>query len=182
MVNIISFVKVLFICCFFLLPIHKAEATAIEDVISDAVVASGHGEYSAWLTQAICYSANTYSVDPLLITAVITAESNFNHAAVSSAGALGFMQLMPDTAHSIGVDPKDPLYNIIGGTYFLRTLLDRFAGYGEYATAYALAGYNAGPNAVADPEAWPSETYFYVNHVAEVYSELLQRYKTKEEK
>ena len=165
------------LCCLGLLPINSVEASNVEQVIFNAVQESGHGEYAEWLSKAICYSAGTYSVDPLLITAVITAESNFNHSAVSSAGALGFMQLMPETARGIGVDPNDPLYNIIGGTYYLRTLLDRFSGQGEYATAYALAGYNAGPNGVADPSLWPAETHAYVNRVASVYNDLLSKYR-----
>lgn len=174
-----SLSKIILICLLFQCPLQPTEAASkVEDVISDAVIESGHGEYAEWLTQAICYSAQIYSVDPLLITSVITAESNFNHFAVSSAGALGFMQLMPETAQGIGVDPSDPLYNIIGGTYYLRILLDRFSEYGEYATAYALAGYNAGPDGIEDTGQWPSETRDYVNYVAQVYMELLAKYNT----
>lgn len=84
-------------------------------------------------------------LDPFLVAAVITVESNHNRVARSPKGAAGLMQLMPDTAKRYGVaDPYQPEGNIRGGTRYLRDLLALFNG----DIRLALAGYNAGENAV----------------------------------
>lgn len=88
--------------------------------------------------------ARKYRLDPALIHAVISVESGFNPQAVSPAGAMGLMQLMPGTARRYGIDdPYDPLTNINGGARHLRFLLDKFRN-----ISLALAAYNAGANAV----------------------------------
>lgn len=135
----------------------------------------GNSAYADWITQAIIYSSGTYQVDPLLITAVMKCESGFRFDAGSGAGAIGLMQLMPGTAAMIGVDPYDPLSNIIGGTIYLRNQLNNFSGWGEYAVTDAVAAYNAGPKAVYDYGGVPpfAETINYVNNVAAVYNDLL---------
>jgi hypothetical protein len=93
----------------------------------------------------IVEAAATHNVDTELIRAVIQVESEFDHRAVSSKGARGLMQLMPDTARRLGVaNAFDPRQNILGGTRYLRLLLDMFSG----DTALATAAYNAGENAV----------------------------------
>jgi len=95
---------------------------------------------------------------------VIRAESEFDVFAVSSKGAQGLMQLMPATARRFGVtDPFDPRQNIFAGTQFLRILLDLFDG----DVALALAGYNAGENAVRRYKGIPPyrETRGYVTKV-----------------
>ena len=72
-------------------------------------------------------NAATYSIDPALVRSIVEAESGFNPRATSPAGARGLMQLMPETAQSLGVvDAYDPAENLRGGTRYLRGLLDRF--------------------------------------------------------
>ena len=95
--------------------------------------------------------------------------------ATSSAGAIGLMQLMPRTAAGIGIDPYDPLQNVLGGVFYLRTLLDSFASWGEYAVTDAVAGYNTGGQAVIDHGGVPmyGETVAYVRAVDAAYRRLL---------
>lgn len=115
-------------------------------------------------------AAERYQVDPHLVQAVVKAESNFDPDVVSSAGAQGLMQLMPQTAADLGVvDPFDPQQNIEGGTRFLSQLLTYFDG----DTTKALAGYNAGPGAVDEYDGIPpyKETQTYVNRVLDYYNQ-----------
>lgn len=114
----------------------------------------------------------TYStrsqLDPELVRAVIQVESAFHPGAESHKGAMGLMQLMPDTARRLAVDdPWDPEQNLRGGTTYLRHLLDRFGGQLELA----LAGYNAGPEAVQRFGGIPpyEETRAYVEKVLRIY-------------
>ena len=109
-----------------------------------------------------------YQVDPNLIKAVIRAESSFNRYAVSSQGAKGLMQLMPETAREMKVDdPFNPNQNIEGGTRYLRTLMDTFNG----NLTLTLAAYNAGPTLVKRVNRIPRipETINYVKRVLSHY-------------
>lgn len=90
-------------------------------------------------------AARAHHVDPALLHAVITAESGYNPSVVSSKGAVGLMQLMPETARRYGVENSfDPVQNIQGGTKYLSDLLQMF----NYNIELAVAAYNAGENAV----------------------------------
>jgi hypothetical protein len=109
-------------------------------------------------------AATTHNLSPSLIRAVIQTESRFNPLAVSRVGAQGLMQLMPTTARHVGIEnPFDPRENILGGTKYLSTLLERFKG----NTAKALAAYNAGPTVVARHRGLPPyrETQGYVRKI-----------------
>lgn len=157
--------------------ISRASAAELQAVILNRVSAYNDNiEQATWITQAIMYASSLYQVDPLLVTAIMQAESHFNiNVGYSRAGAVGLMQLMPATAEMIGVNIYDPLQNIIGGTSYLRTQLDTFSNWGEYSVAYAIAAYNAGGQAIHDCGGCPNngETYEYVCTVAEAYNEML---------
>ncbi|MGE3537040.1 MAG: lytic transglycosylase domain-containing protein [Candidatus Tectimicrobiota bacterium] len=109
-----------------------------------------------------------YSIDPRLVQAIITVESNFDPYAVSRAGAQGLMQLMPDTAARYRVeDPFDPQANIEGGIRYLRDLFRMFPG----DLRYVLAAYNAGEGTVQQYGGIPPypETQRYVERVLALY-------------
>jgi soluble lytic murein transglycosylase-like protein len=99
------------------------------------------GEYKKAIKQA----SEKFEVESSLIAAVIKAESDFNHRAVSNKGAKGLMQIMPDTASIMNLEePFSPKDNIAAGVRYLSILLDRF----KHDKTLALAAYNAGPETV----------------------------------
>jgi soluble lytic murein transglycosylase-like protein len=112
-------------------------------------------------------ASHAYGLSPALIKAVVRTESNFKADAVSRKGARGLMQLMPKTAAQLGVrDAFRPSENVLAGTRYLRSMLDR---YGD--VRYALAAYNAGPTAVDRYGGIPPypETRQYVKRVMRYY-------------
>jgi len=125
------------------------------------------GTSSATFDRLILREARRHGVSPALVKAVVKAESNFHPDAISSHGAQGLMQLMPDTADSLGVsDPFRPEENVWGGTRYLREMLDRYGN-----VRHALAAYNAGPSAVDRFGGVPPypETQEYVDRVLDYY-------------
>lgn len=109
-------------------------------------------------------AASIFNLDLNLLKAVAKQESDFDPTIVSTAGATGIMQLMPETAQSMGVtDIYDPRQNIIGGARYLSTLLEQFGG----DVSLSLAAYNAGPGNVKKYDGIPpfSETQEYVKKV-----------------
>ena len=116
------------------------------------------------LETLISHFAQKFQLDRSLIKAVIKAESDFDPQVVSTKGAQGLMQLMPETAKEIGVkNPFDPSEAIYGGSLYLRKMLDSF----DQNLDYALAAYNAGPGAVRKYGGIPpyEETQNYVRRV-----------------
>ena len=116
------------------------------------------------LSSLVAGSARAYGVQPGLIYAVIDAESNGDPAAISRAGAMGIMQLMPGTSAQYGVNnPFDAQANVSGGVHYLHDLLHRYHG----NVAYALAAYNAGPALVDAVHGIPAipETRSYVARI-----------------
>lgn len=122
------------------------------------------------IDELIKRTADRYQVDHALVKAVVAAESNFQPRAVSSAGAMGLMQLMPATARELGVRaPFKPSDNLAGGVRYLRSMLDRYQD-----VAHALAAYNAGPDAVDHYGSIPPypETENYVKRVLAYYQDF----------
>ena len=120
--------------------------------------------YSEWIRQA----ATLYQIPEELVRAVIKCESDYDPRAVSPAGAIGLMQMIPETAMRMQVrDPFDPRENIFGGTRYLRVLANTFNGDLELT----IAAYNAGEGAVARYGGIPpyEETQNYVVNVVSYY-------------
>ena len=119
------------------------------------------------LARMIHTAAQKYGVDPKLVSAVAEVESGGHQDAVSSTGAVGVMQLMPETAAGLGVDPYRMESNVEGGAKYLREMLDTFDG----DVKKAVAAYNAGPNAVKAYGGVPpyAETQNYVSNVLDIY-------------
>ncbi|HEX7556389.1 MAG TPA: lytic transglycosylase domain-containing protein [Leptolinea sp.] len=131
---------------------------------SSSSSSTSSGNFESIIQQA----SKKYGVDADLVKAVIQNESAYDPSAVSSAGAMGLMQLMPDTAANLGVeDPMNPSDNIEGGVKLLRELLNQFGG----NLTNTVAAYNAGAGAVQQYDGVPpyQETQTYVNRVLSTY-------------
>jgi soluble lytic murein transglycosylase len=117
----------------------------------------------------ISEASQTHGVSFSLLKALIKTESDFNPRAVSKAGAMGLMQLMPENIRRLKVkDPFDPKDNVMGGTRYLKQLIHRFKG----KLHLALAAYNAGPKVVEQYQRIPpyKETENFVKQVMKYYS------------
>lgn len=120
------------------------------------------------LDQIVQAAAERHNLDPALVKAVITTESGWNPSAISRKGAVGLMQLIPETAERFGVgNAFDPAQNVEGGTSYLKELLDHYNG----DLTKSLAAYNAGQRAVDQSGGIPAypETERYVQKVTDAY-------------
>jgi soluble lytic murein transglycosylase-like protein len=119
-------------------------------------------------------AARRHGIAPAFLHAVVTVESNYDHLAVSSAGARGLAQIMPATAIELGVHPDDlfdPAVNVEASARYIRYLANRFDGDPDKI----LIGYNAGPSMVEAGRRPPRETRIYVTRVKAVYRRLNER-------
>lgn len=122
--------------------------------------------------------ARDYGLESSLIHSIIRTESNYDPNAVSSKGAVGLMQLMPETAEKYGVrDLYNPRQNIVGGVKYLRDLINSF----DRKTDYVLAAYNAGHNAIKKYGGVPPfpETKRFIQKVKATYPHSTIRNRTK---
>jgi soluble lytic murein transglycosylase-like protein len=141
-----------------------AETLVRPQVVSGAEPAAGAQPAPAGIDEAVARIAAEHALPPQLIHSVIKVESNYNPYAVSNKGAMGIMQLIPETARRFGVtNVFNPEENIRGGAKYLRYLLDLYGG----SYPLALAAYNAGEAAVAKYGGIPpyAETQNYVIQV-----------------
>lgn len=144
----------------------KSSRTNKKIAINRRIARSTKDPTSQTINDFIQTAATEHGIDPLLIKAIIKAESNFDPTAVSPKGAQGLMQLMPATAKDLQIaDPFDPLENIVGGAKYLRFLLDSYEGDVELS----LAAYNAGPGNVKNAIPNFPETKTYVAKVLDNY-------------
>jgi soluble lytic murein transglycosylase-like protein len=130
--------------------------------------ARGRGFTPQEIDAAIDQAASRHNVDPNLVRAVIKVESNFNPNAVSRKGAMGLMQLMPQTARQLKVsNPFDPEQNVDAGVRHLKELMENYGG----DVKLTLAAYNAGQGAVNRSAGVPhfAETRNYVKRITQLY-------------
>ena len=133
-----------------------------------AAAAAGRSDASDRVNPSVPYAGafdgagERYGIPPRLLAAVAKVESGYRSDAVSTAGAVGLMQLMPATAQGLGVDPYDPISSIDGAARLLRDLRDRFG-----SIELALGAYNVGPGTIsrAGGIAAGSQAERYVNAV-----------------
>lgn len=118
------------------------------------------------LARHVLVNASHWKIDPNLLVAIVTVESRWHTHARSDVGAIGLGQLMPETAHSLHVDPRDPAQNLAGAARYLSGLITRFR-YHHNHFELACAAYNAGPHAVSAYGGIPPyyETQHYVAKV-----------------
>jgi soluble lytic murein transglycosylase-like protein len=133
-----------------------------QPIVKAALPAPSLDPAHAEVPRLLAEAAARHGVDPGLAAAVAWQESRFRQSAVSPKGARGVMQLMPETARDLGVDPDDLHANIDGGVGYLARQLHRFGD-----VRLALAAYNAGPEAVQRYGGVPpyAETRAYVQAI-----------------
>jgi soluble lytic murein transglycosylase-like protein len=144
--------------------IRETIQASTQDIVSNFKPNKRERNYHTIIFEA----GNRYGVDPALIKAIIMAESNYDPMAISKKGAVGLMQLMPDTLSDLDVeDPFNPVHNVNAGVRYLKDLLNEFEG----NTELAVAAYNAGSKKVRQFNGIPpyKTTRYYVKKVFEYY-------------
>lgn len=151
------------------LPLPPLDQKLLDEGASPDLSAAVRGKQAEHLYRPIIMRiAHRHEVDPAMVKAIIMAESSFDPKAISSRGAVGLMQLMPDTAKSLGViDVFDPEKNINAGVLYFKRLLKEFRG----DVKLALAAYNAGSRKVKEYQGIPpfKTTQTYIKKVFEYY-------------
>ncbi len=122
------------------------------------------------LNEIIRAASSKHQVKPAFVKSIIAAESAFSYNALSPKGAIGLMQLMPETAREFGGDPKIPEQNVDAGTHYLSWLLQRYSNRRDQLRR-TIAAYNAGPGAVERYHGVPPyrETRAYVSRVLKYF-------------
>ena len=147
--------------------------------VSEAPATEKSPDYSReGLDNLVAQLGRQLQLHPALVHSVIEAESNYDPDAVSSKGAVGLMQLMPETARELAVeDRRNPHQNVRGGTAYLKQLLDRYAGSRDQLVR-ALAAYNAGPHKVDYYNGMPpyDETRAFVGRVIRRFLQLTEEH------
>jgi soluble lytic murein transglycosylase-like protein len=147
-------------------PVVPAQTVAAEVKAPEPVVEAGLKTPQQLIEEA----AARHNIPASFLKLVANAESGMNPNAVSPKGAIGVMQLMPDTARALGANPHDTAQNVDAGTRYLRDLLIQYQGNDDQLRR-ALAAYNAGPGAVERFNGVPPyrETQNYVHKIVEQY-------------
>ncbi len=143
------------------LPVRRDESVN-NSATASVNLAQAQKAYRQKLDDMVVRTARRHGIDPHLARAVVTAESDFDPNVLSHAGAMGLMQLMPETAKDLGVsDPWDPEQNVDGGVRYLGQMIRRFDG----DVGKALMAYNWGPSNVENGGRPPAETRNYQTKV-----------------
>lgn len=166
-------ILLLFICaCFVAVRVLRIITTPLPNLAS-ATMHIAAAPFT--LNEIIGVASRKHRVSPAFIKSIIAAESAFSPTALSLKGAIGLMQLMPQTANQFAVDPTVPAQNIDGGTRYLSWLLQRYA-HKRDRLRRVIAAYNAGPGAVERYKGVPPfrETRAYVSRVLRFYKTYLK--------
>jgi hypothetical protein len=150
-------------------PARSCEATAAPKARSLSPTPISSGNIPSAYVDMINSACDRHGVDPSLVHAIVKVESDFNPYALSRKGAMGLMQLMPQTAVDLNVKNSfNPTENIDGGVKYLRYLIDRYEG----NLSLALAAYNSGETAVKRWGTIPpfKETQNYVQRILRIYN------------
>ncbi len=145
-----------------------SQTNAIQEAITAQVNVKPVTSSKSQIMNVVSHISKKHGVDEKLVQALIKQESGFNPKAKSKSGAIGLMQLMPQTAKNLGVkDPYNTVQNVDGGVRYLKTMLDKYNG----NVILALAAYNAGPGAVDKYSGVPpyKETQNYVRSILANY-------------